>query len=170
MNLILDRILNSFSTVPTAEDWLYSVILLVVYAAIALPIGRKLNFLQFEMGLHPAIVLRMAIVAWIAPGLLEELVWRVCLIPHPTEAIDPSIFWFWVILSLCLFAIYHPLNFFVKHDTFKDPIFLLLATLLGVICTMSYLKSGSIWTPTFLHWAIIVVWLSFCGGYDKIHG
>lgn len=170
MHFIIDRIFNSFLTIPTIEDGLYSVFLLVVYGAIALPIGHKLNFLKLEMELHPAIVLRIAIVAWIAPGLLEELVWRVCLIPHPTEAIDPPIFWFWIILSLVLFAIYHPLNFFVKHNTFKEPIFLVFATLLGVVCTMSYLESGSIWTPVFLHWAIVVVWLSFCGGYNKIQG
>lgn len=170
MNLILDRILNSFLTLPTIKDWLYSVLLLSTYAAIALILGYKLNFLKLEMRLPSSIVLRIAIVAWIAPGLLEELVWRVCLIPHFTEAIEPLTFWFWVILSLILFAIYHPLNFFVKHDTFKDPIFLLLATLLGIVCTISYLESGSIWTPTFVHWAIVVVWLSFCGGYEKIHG
>lgn len=170
MNMIVERILTSVLTLPTFQDWLYAVILLLSYASIAVPIGRKLDFLQFEASLHGSIVLRIAIVAVVIPGLLEELVWRVVLIPHPTEAIDSSLRWLWVGLSLFLFTIYHPLNFFVKHNTFKDPRFLVLATLLGLVCTLSYLESGSIWTPAFIHWAIVVAWLSFCGGYNKIQG
>ncbi len=170
MNTIVERILTSVSTLPTFQDWLYALTLLLIYASIAIPIGWKLGFLQFETSLNESIVLRIAIIAMVMPGLLEELVWRVVLIPHPTETIDPNLRWLWVALSLILFTIYHPLNFFVKHDTFKDPIFLVLATLLGVVCTVSYLESGSIWTPVFIHWAIVVAWLSFCGGYNKIHG
>ncbi|MGB3237476.1 MAG: CPBP family glutamic-type intramembrane protease [Geitlerinemataceae cyanobacterium] len=170
MNTIVERILTSVSTLPTFQDWLYALTLLLIYASIAIPIGWKLGFLQFETSLNESIVLRIALIAMVMPGLLEELVWRVVLIPHPTEAIDPNLRWLWVALSLILFTIYHPLNFFVKHDTFKDPIFLVLATLLGGVCTVSYLESGSIWTPVFIHWAIVVAWLSFCGGYNKIHG
>jgi predicted Abi (CAAX) family protease len=169
MNAIVDRILTAFSTLPTFQDWFSTLLLLLTYALIALPIGWKLNFLRFEASLHWSIVLRMAIVAVLMPGLLEELVWRVVLIPHPTEAIDPSLRWLWVGLSLILFTAYHPLNFFVKHDTFKDPRFIGLAALLGIVCTLSYLESGSIWTPAFIHWSIVVIWLSFCGGYRKIH-
>jgi predicted Abi (CAAX) family protease len=169
MNAITDRILTSVLTLPTFQDWLYAVILLLIYASIAIPIGWNLNFLQFKASLHWSIVLRIFLVAVLMPGLLEELVWRVVLIPHPTETIDPSLRWFWVSLSLILFIAYHPLNPWVKHDTFKDPIFLVLAALLGIVCTLSYLESGSIWTPAFIHWAIVVIWLSFCGGYRKIH-
>jgi predicted Abi (CAAX) family protease len=167
--MIVDRISTAFSTLPNIQNWLYAVILVFGYALIALPIGIKLNFLQFEANLHWSMVFRISAIAFLMPGILEELVWRVMLIPHPTETIAPALRWFWVGLSLIAFTAYHPLNFWVKHNTFKDPRFIVLAALLGGVCTIAYLESGSVWTPVFVHWAIVVGWLSFLGGYRKIH-
>lgn len=56
--------------------------------------------------------------------------------------------YYWIIVSLVLFIIYHPLNalrfFLAGRKTFFQPVFLFSAGLLGLINSISYLTSGSI--------------------------
>lgn len=57
-----------------------------------------------------------------------------------------------------------------SHDdrVFLDPVFLVLVTLLGIVCTITYLKSGSVWLPILFHWLMVVVWIIFLGGWQKV--
>lgn len=169
MNIILTRITTAFWSIPSDRDWLIITILLLVYGLVAIPIGIKWKFIIIESQLSWQKILTVATVAFIAPALLEELCFRVLLIPHPTENIVSAKLWFYIVLSLFLFVIYHPLNIFVKHNTFKNSIFLFLATLLGITCTIAYLKSGSLWSPVIIHWIVVVVWILWLGGDQKIH-
>lgn len=170
MSILLERVTQAFLTVPTLRDWLWTIALLVTYTAIAIPIGRTLGFLQLEVIPSGKIALKTIAITLFMPGILEELGWRVAFIPHPSEAVSPGKLLLWTSLSLGLFVLYHPLNRCVPHNTFKNPIFLGLATLLGLICSIAYLESGSLWTPVFLHWSIVVGWLVFFGGYQKVQG
>jgi predicted Abi (CAAX) family protease len=83
------------------------------------------------------------------------------------------VLWFWGCLSLFLFVVYHPLNalsFFSRGiETFFNRIFLTLAALLGMLCSLTYLQSGSLWTPVVIHWLVVVVWLLLLGGYRKLY-
>jgi len=49
---------------------------------------------------------------------------------------------------LATFVVYHPLNaltfYPVGRSTFMNPVFLLLAAILGVACSIAYLQSGSL--------------------------
>jgi predicted Abi (CAAX) family protease len=168
MSTLLERITISFFTIPSFQDWLWAMGLLLSYAAIAIPVGRQLGFLYPKTISSWRIARKTIVVAFFMPGLLEELCWRVAFIPHPTEVVSPSVRFFWIVLSLVLFVLYHPLNIFVSHDTFKDPVFLGLAALLGLACTIAYLATGSIWIPAIVHWLIVVGWLLFLGGHQKI--
>ena len=107
------------------------------------------------------------------PALIEELVFRVLLLPRTTENLPIGLVWFWVGISLVLFIVYHPLNaisFFPSgRDTFFNLIFLTLAGLLGFVCSLAYLQSGSLWTPVFIHWLVVAVWLLLLGGYGKLY-
>jgi predicted Abi (CAAX) family protease len=73
-----------------------------------------------------------------------------------------------------MFIVYHPLNalsFFPKGlKTFFNWVFLVLAALLGIICSIAYLQSGSLWTPVVIHWLAVVIWLLLLGGYGKLYG
>ena len=63
----------------------------------------------------------------------------------------------------------HPVNGAISgRAVFLDPSFLVLATLLGIVCTMTYLRSGSIWPPILFHWFTVVVWIMFLGGWEKV--
>lgn len=169
---ITHRLIAAFSTIPDIQAWAYAAALLLVYALISLPIGFRWGFVQAEV-LKDSPSLVAGITAWsfLMPGISEELFFRVLLLPHPTEKASLGSLWLSGCISLFVFLVYHPLNVFaVGHDkTFREPVFLLLAALLGVVCTISYWQSGSIWPPVVIHWLIVVVWLLLLGGYKKLH-
>ena len=68
--------------------------------------------------------------------------------------------------------IYHPVNaltFFPQgREIFFNPIFLSLATALGIACTVTYWQTGSLWIPVLIHWLAVVVWLVYFGGLKKV--
>jgi predicted Abi (CAAX) family protease len=77
-------------------------------------------------------------------------------------------------LSLVLFVVYHPLNaltfYPVGRSTFMNPVFLLLAAVLGVACSIAYLLFGSIWPAVAIHWLAVTAWLLLLGGYRRLYG
>ncbi len=110
------------------------------------------------------------------PGFSSDergTIFRVLLLPNPVEKAGTIAQWGAATISLFLFVIYHPANaytfFPAGRKVFVHPVFLFLAALLGLICTLAYLHSGSLWTPVFLHWIVVAVWLLLLGGYQKLH-
>lgn len=170
---ILSRIINALFTIPNIQAWLYSAVLLGAYALVALPIGFRFGFLNVNIKYQRKTVTGVIATCIFFPAITEELFFRVFLLPHPSEQTAIANQLFWGILSLGSFIIYHPLNALTFYPAglkiFFKPVFLLLAALLGVICTLAYFQSGSLWTPALLHWLIVVVWLLLLGGYDKLH-
>ncbi|WP_226591035.1 CPBP family glutamic-type intramembrane protease [Microseira wollei] len=141
---------------------------------ISLPIGFYQGFLQVDI--LKASRIKVATIigrTFFFPGVSEELFVRVLLLPHPSENASISAHWLWACISLAVFIVYHPLNalsfFPAGRPTFFNPVFLLLAALLGIVCTIAYLKSGSLWLPVAIHWLVVVVWLLLLGGYGKLN-
>lgn len=168
------RIHTAFSTFPTIKAWLIAAALLLILTLFCLPIGLWCNFLKIEnMRASQTIIFSIITGSLLFPAISEELFFRVLLLPHPQENVMTATVWFWGSLSLVLFIIYHPLNavtfFSVGRKTFFNPIFLLLAAVLGIVCTIVYLQSGSLWLPVIIHWLVVVVWLVFLGGYKQLH-
>ena len=113
------------------------------------------------------------LVTLIFPSMAEEIFFRVLPLPHPPSQGTSIYTGLAVCISLALFVLYHPFNaaIFMKsaRPTFYSFSFLSLALLLGIVCTVAYLKSGSIYPPTFLHWVIVVFWLFCFGGYRRLY-
>jgi predicted Abi (CAAX) family protease len=171
---ISDRLRLATSTIPNLEAWLYAAALLLVFTVIALPIGFWWGFLQLEVLTESwKTIIGIIATSFLMPAVTEELVFRVFLLPHPIEKASVSVLWLWGCISLVLFVVYHPLNalsFFSKgRKTFFNWVFLLLAALLGVVCSLTYLQSGSLWIPVAIHWLVVVVWLLVLGGYRKLY-
>ena len=150
---------------PTVRSWRFLLGLLSIDGGVYLPIAFGVGFLQWQPHLNLGIVLRVSLQALVMPGLLEELLFRVLLIPHPTEPLRPFLRRSWIGLSWLLFVLYHLLPW--TPAFFREPVFLLGAGLLGLGCTVTYLHSRSIWTPMILHWAIVTPWLLLFGGLEK---
>lgn len=169
--VILTRLLGSLN-IPTLTDGGIAIVALGAYAAIALPIGFSQGFLSHQVWKSNRIeTSKLALKLFFLPALIEELVFRVLLLPTPQVATWQS-FSLWAIVALILFIIYHPINarFFYKvaNPTFFDRRFLILATLLGVTCIVTYALTASLVLITLIHWVIVMVWLMRLGGMARL--
>lgn len=168
------RVHTAFFTFPTIQGWLTVTVFLLILTLFSLPIGLWCNFLKFErLKASNEIIFSIVAGSLLTPAISEELFFRVLLIPHSQENVTTTTIWVWGSISLVLFIFYHPLNavtFFPSaRKTFFNPIFLLLATVLGIVCSVVYVQSGSLWSPVIIHWLVVVVWLAFLGGYKQLH-
>jgi len=170
----LRRIFASMILLPDRRDWGITVLLLLGYGAIAVPIGVTSGFLQWRpIEQKPVQVAKTLVFLFLCPTLLEELVFRVILLPYPDELNAPAITFGWAMLSLTLFVLYHPINaltlYKAGNPTLFQPIFLGLTALLGLTCTIAYLVTGSLWTISFIHWVVVVIWLFCLSGWAKLN-
>lgn len=174
LSIIINRLFASL-IVPKLQDWLVIAVMLGIYSVIAIPLGFKLGFLQMEIWSANWIDKCWLICRCLFfPALAEELFFRVLLLPHPLEISNLFQRCLWAIVSLLLFVVYHPLNaktFFKPGlTTFFNPIFLGLAALLGIICTVAYGLTGSLFVIVVIHWIVVVFWLIVFGGIAKLDG
>ncbi|NEO65459.1 MAG: CPBP family intramembrane metalloprotease, partial [Moorea sp. SIO4G2] len=158
---VAERLIAGILTFPDGQAWVIVVILIVIYGLIALPIGLRNGFLQLDQNLLTIdnsplsplfrktdlnavnfktswhLVGKIMITALFTPAIAEETFFRVLLLPHPSE--NPSLISLsaWSTVSVVIFVIYHPLNaitfYPAARETFFKPMFLFLATLLGII-------------------------------------
>lgn len=163
---ILFRLIQSTTTLPDRTAWSWAIGLLLLYGLIFLPIGFWGQFLTLQIETSLWTIAAVTVRALIMPGISEELFFRAILIPHPSESVSRGGRMRWIGISSIAFVLYHPFNFFAPAF-FSDPIFLIGAGLLGIVCTISYLQSGSIWTAVVIHWIVVVVWLLGLGGLAK---
>jgi predicted Abi (CAAX) family protease len=142
LNVRLQSIRLAFKTFPSRETWRWCVGLFGVYTPCALMTG----FCRLELMKASAwSIASTPIGLLVMPCLLEEFFFRAVLLPHPVEAVSPRTKFFWASVSLIAFVVSHPINGLVSRRlVFLDPVFLIIATLLGMVCTITYLKSGSI--------------------------
>lgn len=152
------RVWQALTTWPDARGWLETLAVTLGFTAAALLIGLPSGFLhpQPPAVAAPPLLLRTLF----APALAEELVFRVA--PPPRFAG----------LALVAYVLYHPLNAWLfvpaARDSFSNPVFLLLAALLGVLCTLLYRRSGSLWPPVVLHSLVVVGWLLLLGSTSAL--
>ena len=169
---LLNRVLASLLPPFQPGDLARSLAVLAVYAALALGLGFASGFLSLPWSWPPLgqALPRLAGLL-ILPSIVEELLFRVLLIPHPVEGFPWRPQLAWIALSLGLFVLYHPLAARLWYPRarrlFDDPRFLVQATLLGVACSLAYVGSGSLWPPVLIHWLAVVIWLEPLGGRER---
>jgi predicted Abi (CAAX) family protease len=166
----LQSIRLAFTTFPDREAWCWCARLFGVYTLCALLIGWWTGFCRVELMKAPAwLIAATPLALLLAPSFVEEFFFRAALLPHPAEPISRRTRFFWICISLIGYVVMHPINGLISgRSVFLDPSFLVLATLLGTVCTITYLKSGSIWLPILFHWLTVVVWIMFLGGWQKV--
>ena len=170
--VVLTRVLGSIN-LPDVTDSLIAIAALLIYSAIALPIGLSQGFLQNQpWPIDRTSTLKLALKLFFLPALLEELVFRVLLLP--TLQVATWQMWsVWAIGSLVVFVVYHPLNaltyYKIGNPTFLDRRFLLLTMLLGVTCTVTYMFTSSLLLITLIHWIVVLSWLLRLGGMARLH-
>ena len=171
--ILLTRLVKAITTLPNYSSLIKMSILLSTYGLFAIFLGFSTNFLQWNLCKSKQLIFKIMATSLIAPALIEEIFFRVLLLPYPLKQIQASSWFTWSLLSLFLFVIYHPVNAFTffpqAKETFGNPVFLVLTTGLGVSCTLIYWQSGSLWLPVFVHWLVVVIWLFCWGGLNKLN-
>lgn len=111
----------------------------------------------------PGQLVRLAAVAFVAPALGEELLFRAALLPPPGE---PG-FRRSLALSTALFVLWHPPQalLFGPHwgAVVLNPGFLAAVAVMGVALGRLYRRTGSVWPCVALHWLVVVGWKAFFG-------
>jgi len=149
---------------PPRRAWRH----LLVEAAWALPLAALLchagGLLEPGWTDDPALLVRLALVALVAPALGEELIFRVLLLPAPGA---PAPAWR-VALSVGLFVLWHPPQALVFGPHWAavvlNPGFLAAVAALGLALARLYRRTGSIWPCVLLHWTAVVGWKALLGG------
>ena len=159
---------------PLLQDrrWV-SLILLAVYGPLALTTGRASGFLDRPWRWQPPrLLLTRAARLLLLPALVEEIVFRVCLIPAPAEGASALETVAWIGLSVGLFVLYHPLaaRFWYPpgRPLFTQPFFLWQCGLLGLVCGLAFASTGSLWSAVLIHWLAVVIWLEPLQGRHRL--
>ncbi len=172
--IIIQRLNQAILTPLTGKDWLVILMSLFTYALVALLVGYFSGFIQFNPDFRsPKTLFSRLIKIFFFPALVEEIIFRVLLIPHPLEGVDLKTWVFRVVWSLGLFILYHPLNaitfYPVGNPTFFHPVFLSLAGFLGLICAVVYKLTGSLWGMVIIHGLVVFIWLYFLDGMTQLN-
>jgi predicted Abi (CAAX) family protease len=173
LGTLFNRVLASLLPPFQPGDLGRSLLVLAGYGALALALGVASGFLSLPMQWPPlAEALPRLAKLLLLPALVEELLFRVLLIPHPIEGFPWQSLLGWNALSLGLFVLYHPvaarLWYPQARALFDDPRFLFQATLLGVACSLAYGFTGSLWPPVLIHWLAVVIWLEPFRGREQL--
>ncbi|MBW4529106.1 MAG: CPBP family intramembrane metalloprotease [Aphanothece saxicola GSE-SYN-MK-01-06B] len=173
VGVVLPRLMDAVFAPLTGRGLALAALLLGTYAAVALAMGRGTGFLPAQrQRVRPLLMVRQALVLLLTPALVEETLFRAALLPHPLEGLSGWDSVAWGALSVGLFVAWHPLAgrlwYRQGRRLFDDGRFLLLASLLGVVCVIAYLATGSIWPPVLIHWLVVLIWLELLGGRSRL--
>ncbi|ALF54884.1 hypothetical protein ACX27_21950 [Nostoc piscinale CENA21] len=170
---IYEKVISAVLTLPTMKDWIVAIILVVIIIVTCLPLGLWYRFLELKIPqLSATEVISILVNRFLFPCFAEELIFRVLLLPEKNSYAPITTQLFLGIASLIAYVVSHPLNatlFYKKAlGIFTNQFFLFSTAILGITCTLAYVTSGSIWTPTTIHWITIISWLLALGGYSKL--
>lgn len=171
----LQNVWLALRTMPAAGAWLRCGAIYAAYVIVAAALGWATGFLKFELMSGSAkLFILVPLIVLIRPALLEEVVFRGMLFPHPREVASRGRVLLAGGFSLSIFVVMHPVNgMFVRHEAFiafTHPVFLTLAALLGLACMIAYRISASLWPSILMHWMTVVVWTMFLGGKRMLSG
>jgi len=139
---------------PGWRDGVEALFLLLALGGLAVTLGT------FRLaGESPPIGgLEFAVLAFFIPALAEELAFRGPL--HPRAPV-------WSLISLSAFIAWHPIQVWLglpaAQPLFLEPVFLVMAGALGLACTISRIRSNSLWPPVLIHWIAVLAWKALSG-------
>ena len=169
------KLIAALTTAPDRAGWGQCAAILAVFALAAAGLATGTGFVRGDPVVAPWWQ-KAGIVAALLfkPALLEELFFRVLLLPRPGPAASRRQIALWAGVSLAMFVAWHPINARLFRPAalplFTDPVFLVLAGLLGTACTAAYLTSRSVWPGTLIHWLAVSVWVLCLGGQQALDG
>jgi predicted Abi (CAAX) family protease len=164
------RLAHAYSTVPTLRQWAEALLLFGIFLAVSLPVGLASGLLSFAPSHEDAgSLVVFAAVALAVPSLFEETLFRAALLPRPGEQRLGLGLVVNVAVAVALFVLGHPLVAWLVAPATRalayNPVFLGLCAVFGVISSLAYLRTGSIWPSVLMHWTVVVGWKIWFGGW-----
>ena len=172
INRLID-VKRGLTTLPKGGDFLFSVVIFLIYMAVALPIGFFSGFFTLEvLKTDIWVMIALPISLFFIPSLFEEIVFRGLLLPHRSRGVSTRPLVLYSVFSIAAFVVWHPINAMtINHPAytmFTNPLFLSLAALMGIACTITYIRTGSVWVPIAIHWLTVLVWVFFLSGRNFV--
>jgi predicted Abi (CAAX) family protease len=168
------RLARSFAVPITPALVGYIGLAFLLIAAVVLPYGLRSDFLELQLRVgHPGRAVLNLIKLFFVPALLEELIFRVALLPHVTEGVPTGHWLAWAALSVGLFVLHHGVLSWLRPQAAKalrDRRFLLMVLWSGLVLTTLYGLTGSLFAVTVVHWGVVVVWLYALTGMARLQG
>jgi predicted Abi (CAAX) family protease len=127
---------------------LWSLLILVVYTALAVALERRSGSMPRRWPWPPAEPLLPRTVTVLLAAFGEELLLRGLLLPSPLEGVPPLAMLVWITLSVALS---------VAWRAPAQQMGRLKAGLLAVACSLAYLVSGSLWSAVLIHWLALLL-------------
>ena len=160
-------------TLPKGSDILFGVVVFIIYMAVALPIGFCSGFFTIEvLQANIWVMIVLPISLFFVPSLFEEILFRGFLLPHKERKVSPIRLLLYSVFSIVVFVVWHPINAMtINHPAypmFTNPVFLCLAALMAIACTITYLRSGSLWVPVAIHWLTVLAWVFLLSGRNCV--
>lgn len=160
---------TAFTTFPDVREWLWCGVVAAAFIAATLGLGFATGFTHLTAPVFGGTKLFIfGAIIFFQPCLLEELVYRGLLVPHRDEKASSRSIFIQSSVALVIFIAAHPLNgrFFRPraYDAFGHPVFLVSAGMLGLVCALTYRKTGSIYPAVIIHWLTVFAWIPFLGG------
>lgn len=150
-------------TWPAYRHWIEAFALLSVFGVVStilIVISGRSALASEEMISLPFPV--FAIVALIIPAFAEEVFFRGLCQPRDIRGFQSILI---SAASLACFIAWHPVQLWsglpMGQLLFTQPVFLGLVALLGIICTISVHRSGSLWPAVIMHWLVVLSWKAF---------
>ena len=163
----------ALTTTPDSRTWLACALVYATFLLIAGSIGLASGLLHpTTPQLSASEALGAGVLMLIHPALVEEIVFRGLLLPRDRRTMSRSRLFVIVASALAVYVASHPLNAWLfRPDVlglFASPVYLVLAALLGLACTIAYFISRSIWPPVMIHWLTVLAWIFFLGGQARL--
>jgi predicted Abi (CAAX) family protease len=160
---------EALMTIPDWRTWRTCAFVYCLFLVCAAPIGLLSGLLRpSRPQLSPAEMAGTGLLLFVQPALAEEIVFRGLLLPRHADSMSRGRLFVVAGIALVVYVGSHPLNAVLfrpeAQSLFESPVYLVLAALLGLACTATYLISRSIWPPVALHWLTVVAWIWLLGG------
>jgi len=160
---------DALTTIPDWRTWRTCASVYGLFLVCAVPIGLSSGLLQTSLAqLSPAEMAGTGLLLFVQPALAEEIVFRGLLLPRRADSMTRGRLILVAGTALAAYVASHPLNAMLFRpgavSLFESPVYLVLAAMLGLTCTATYLISQSIWPPVAVHWLTVLTWIWFFGG------
>jgi predicted Abi (CAAX) family protease len=149
---------------PDRDRWKAAAGLALPAAAIIALTGYLGGWLYFDPDTDLPSALIAAVILFLVPALVEELVFRGILLSWFAAFSQRWGNW----LSIALFVLWHPFQALAFGPPwaaiFLQPSFLFATFILGIVLTHIRIVSQSLWPVTLIHWLLVAVWKLLFGG------